>query len=208
MSAADLRPFDRFSEDAKQALNLAQEAAEKAGDTYIGTEHLLLGILLHGHNPASRALHEMGVTLESVRNALARVTGRPEPKPEGGLQPTLRAKRVIELAFQQSEGLGHGYLGCEHLLLGLLVEAEGIAGRVLRDLGVTMERTWAEISLLLPEAGAVLPAHPFAGRPLSPPLEFSAEAMGALREARHLAEAEGTPTVGLDHLRRVLAERS
>jgi ATP-dependent Clp protease ATP-binding subunit ClpA len=210
MSSVELQPFDRFSDDAKRVLDLTQEEAEIDGHGYIGTEHLLLAILADGQNVGARALREMGVAFEQVRAALAALSGRPEPKPDTQPQPTERTKRVIEIAFQQAMAIGHNYLGPEHLLLGLVVEAEGVAARVLRDLGVTPERTWVEVTRLLAVPGVVAAQESTvtAAKPYLSPARFSPEANAALRAAHHLAKAEGADEVQLEHLLRALKERS
>ena len=209
MGPPEQQPFDRVSSDAKQVLDLTKEEAERAGNAYIGTEHLLLAILDHGDNVGARALGEMNVTAEPVRAALESVT-RPEPKPAGAGQPTARTKRALEAAFQQARAMGHDYVGPEHLLLGLVIEGEGIAARVLHELGVDAERTRAEVTRLLAEPGVVARQQSTVERRPSskPAVTLSSKATEALVRAHELAEAEGAAEVGLEHLRQALAESS
>jgi ATP-dependent Clp protease ATP-binding subunit ClpC len=209
MRPVDPQPFDRFSEDAKRVFELTQKEAENAGHTYIGTEHLLLGILVDGQNVGARALREMGVSLEAVRTTLTSVSGRPEDKLDGQLRPTPRTRKVIETAFQQARAMGHSYMGPEHLVLGLVVESEGIAALMLRDMGVTPGRTWAAVTRLLAEPGVVArqEATVVAGEPEGMHAVFSPEATAALDRARELADKEGAPAIQMEHLLRALTER-
>lgn len=209
MRPVDSQPFDRFSEDAKRVFDLTQKEAESAGHTYIGTEHLLLGILVDGQNVGARALREMGVSLEAVRTTLTGVLGRPEDELDGHLRPTPRTRKVIEIAFQQAQAMGHSYLGPEHLVLGLVVESEGIAARVLTDMRVTPERTWAEVTKLLSEPGVVArqEAAVMTGQPEARHVIFSPEATAALDRARELANADGATAIQTEHLLRALTEK-
>ncbi|MBE9482293.1 MAG: ATP-dependent Clp protease ATP-binding subunit [Chloroflexi bacterium] len=137
--------FEKFSERARRVLTLAQEEAQHFNHSYIGTEHILLGLVREEEGMAAKVLNNLGVSLSKVRSAVEFIIGRSE-KPnisEIGLTP--RAKRVIELAIDEARHLGHNYIGTEHLLLGLLREGEGVAAGVLDSLGITIERVRAEI---------------------------------------------------------------
>jgi len=137
--------FEKFSERARRVLTLAQEEAQNFNHSYIGTEHILLGLVREEEGVGAKVLVNLGVGLAKVRSAVEFIIGRSE-KPnisEIGLTP--RAKRVIELAIDEARHLGHNYIGTEHLLLGLLREGEGVAAGVLDSLGVTIERVRAEI---------------------------------------------------------------
>ncbi|NOX63532.1 MAG: ATP-dependent Clp protease ATP-binding subunit [Chloroflexi bacterium] len=132
--------FDRFTKKARRVLQLAQEEAQRLNHNYIGTEHLLLGLVREEHGVASKVLLELGVDPAQVIRAVERTVGRGERPPFG--KPTLapRTKRVIELAVDEARLMGHHYIGTEHLLLGLVREGEGIAVNVLRGLGVSLDR--------------------------------------------------------------------
>ena len=142
-------PFERFTERAKKVLTLAQEEAERSHHSYIGTEHVLLGLLREGDGIAGKVLNNLGVEIEKVRQTVESLVGR-----DRGLTvlqqiiPTSRVKKVIELSFEEARRTGHNYVGSEHLLLGLLTEGEGIAAHVLLDLGATLDKVRAEIERL------------------------------------------------------------
>ena len=132
-------PFDRFNDRAKRVLALAQDEAIRFNHNYIGTEHLLLGLLREGEGVAWQVLTSLGVELSKVRTSVEFIIGRgKEPAPrEIVLIP--RTKKVIELAIDEARQLGHGHVGTEHLLLGLVREGEGIGSGVLQSLGLTMD---------------------------------------------------------------------
>ena len=148
-SVITVYPFERFTERAKKVLTLAQEEAERSRHSYIGTEHILLGLLREGEGLAAKVLVNLGVDTDVVRNTLRSVLGRNARITPRKIVPTNRAKKVIELAFEESRRMGHGYVGTEHLLIGVLLEDEGIAAHVLKDLGATLEKVRAEIERLL-----------------------------------------------------------
>jgi ATP-dependent Clp protease ATP-binding subunit ClpA len=142
-------PFERFTERAKKVLTLAQEEAERSHHSYIGTEHLLLGLLREGEGLAGKVLNNLGVDINRVRQTIEFVLGRNEAIIFQQIIPTSRVKKVIEISFQEATRMGHNYVGTEHLLLGLLLEGEGIAAHVLQDLGVTLAAARSEIDRLL-----------------------------------------------------------
>jgi ATP-dependent Clp protease ATP-binding subunit ClpA len=139
-------PFERFTERAKKVLTLAQEEAERSHHSYIGTEHLLLGLLRVEEGVAAHALGSLGIELGRVRSAIDAVLGMNERIMIQQIIPTSRVKKVIELSFEESRRTGINHVGTEHLLLGLLIEGEGIAARVLQDLGVSVETARAAIA--------------------------------------------------------------
>ncbi len=144
------RPFDKFTERARRVLALAQEEAQRFNHNYIGTEHILLGLVRESDGVAARVLTNLGVDLGKVRSAVEFIIGRGERSTapgEIGLTP--RAKRVIELALDEARRLGHSYIGTEHLLLGLMREGEGVAAGVLESLGVNLEKVRAESNRVL-----------------------------------------------------------
>ena len=132
--------FDKFTERARKVLSLAQEEAQRFNHHYIGTEHLLLGLVREGDGVAARVLTNMGVQLPKVRSAVEFIIGRGEGAVIGEIGLTPRAKKVIELAVDEARRLNHNYIGTEHLLLGLVREGEGIAAGVLESLGVNLEK--------------------------------------------------------------------
>ncbi len=138
-------PFERFTERAKRVLTLAQEEAERAHHSYIGTEHLLLGLLRERDGLAAIVLANLGIEIGQVRSTIESVLGRNERTFIQRIIPTSRVKKVIELSFEESRRMRNNFVGTEHMLLGLLMEGEGIAAHVLEDLGATLEQVRAEI---------------------------------------------------------------
>ncbi len=141
--------FGRFTERAQQVLVLAQEEAKRLNHNFIGTEHLLLGLVREGSGIAARALQNMSIDLNSVRQEVERITPKGEKVIQQGISYTPRAKRVVELAIEESQNLGHNYVGTEHLMLGLVREGEGIAAQVLSNMGIDLKRTRKEVIQLL-----------------------------------------------------------
>ena len=137
--------FGRFTERAQQVLVLAQEEAKRLNHNFIGTEHLLLGLVREGSGIAARALQNMAVDLNRVRQEVERITPKGEKIIQQGISYTPRAKRVVELAIEESQNLGHNYVGTEHLMLGLVREGEGIAAQVLSNLGIDLKRARKEV---------------------------------------------------------------
>ncbi len=137
--------FEKFTERARKVLTLAQEEAQRFNHNYIGTEHLLLGLVREGDGVAARVLGNMGVQLTKVRSAVEFIIGRGETGVTGEIGLTPRAKKVIELAVDEARRLNHHYIGTEHLLLGLVREGEGIAAGVLESLGVNLEKVRAQV---------------------------------------------------------------
>lgn len=141
--------FGRFTERAQQVLVLAQEEAKRLNHNFIGTEHLLLGLVREGSGIAARALQNMAVDLNRVRSEVERITPKGEKVVQQGISYTPRAKRVVELAIEESQNLGHNYVGTEHLMLGLVREGEGIAAQVLSNMGMDLKRARKEVIGLL-----------------------------------------------------------
>jgi len=146
--------FDRFTERARKVLTLAQEEAQRFNHNYIGTEHLLLGLVREGEGVAAKVLSNLGVELTKVRSAVEFIIGRGERQVVGEIGLTPRAKKVIELAVDEARRLGHHYIGTEHLLLGLIREGEGIAAGVLESLGVNLEKVRSEVIKVLTQSGS------------------------------------------------------
>jgi ATP-dependent Clp protease ATP-binding subunit ClpA len=160
--------FDKFSERARRVLTLAQEEAQRFNHNYIGTEHLLLGLVREGEGVAAKVLANLGVELNKVRSAVEFIIGRGDRAVLGEIGLTPRAKKVIELAVDEARRLNHGYIGTEHLLLGLVREGEGIAAGVLESLGVKLERVRAETTRVLAQQQPGTPR----GRQLDEAQEF------------------------------------
>ena len=150
--------FDKFTERARRVLTLAQEEALRFNHNYIGTEHLLLGLVREGEGVAAKVLANLGIELNKVRSAVEFIIGRGDRAVMGEIGLTPRAKKVIELAVDEARRLGHHYIGTEHLLLGLVREGEGIAAGVLESLGVSLDKVRAEVTRILaqsmPQQGA------------------------------------------------------
>ncbi|MEE9520343.1 MAG: ATP-dependent Clp protease ATP-binding subunit [Dehalococcoidales bacterium] len=141
--------FEKFSERARRVLTLAQEEAQHLKHNYIGTEHILLGLVREEEGVAAKVLANLGVGLNKVRASVEFIIGRGEKASAGETGLTPRARRVIELAIDEARYLGHNYIGTEHLLLGLLREGEGIAAGVLGSFDITLERARAEVTRVL-----------------------------------------------------------
>ncbi len=138
--------YQRFTERAQRALLLAQEEARRLNYNFVGTEHLLLGLIREGDGIAAKALLSMGVSLEKVRAEVEKVIGRGSTPAEGDIGLTPRAKKVVlELSAEEARHLGHNYIGTEHILLGLIREGEGVAARVLLNLGADLDRVRAQV---------------------------------------------------------------
>lgn len=143
--------YGRFTEKAEKAINLSQENAVQLGHNYVGTEHLLLGLLKEGTGVAARVLQGQGVTEEKVINEIEELIGRGSSEGKNSLDFTPRTKRVLELALVEARRLGHNYIGTEHLLLGIMREGESVAARILIDLGVETQKLFNDIVRMLHE---------------------------------------------------------
>ena len=150
--------FDKFTDRARKVLTLAQDEAQRFNHNYIGTEHLLLGLVREGEGVAARVLENMNVELPKVRTAVEFIIGRGDRPVVGEVGLTPRAKRVIELAIDEARRLGYNYIGTEHLLLGLVREGEGIAAGVLESLGVNLDKVRHEVIRVLSQSSVAGPA--------------------------------------------------
>jgi ATP-dependent Clp protease ATP-binding subunit ClpA len=152
--------FERFTDRARRVVVLAQEEARLLNHDYVGTEHLLLGMIAEGQGVAAKALESLGIRLEAVRAQVEEVIGQGQQAPSGHIPFTPRAKKVLELSLREAQQLGHDYVGTEHLLLGLVREGEGVAAQVLVKLGADLPRVRRQVVQLLsgsaggPEAAA------------------------------------------------------
>ncbi len=145
--------FEKFTERARKVLSLAQDEAQRFNHNYIGTEHLLLGLVREGDGVAAKVLANLGVELQKVRSAVEFIIGRGDRIVLGEIGLTPRAKKVIELAVDEARRLNHHYIGTEHLLLGLVREGEGIAAGVLESLGVNLEKVRTSTIQVLSQSG-------------------------------------------------------
>jgi len=164
--------YGRFTEKAERAIALAQESAMQLGHNYVGTEHLLLGLVKEGSGIAARVLQGQGVTQEKILKEIDELIGRGETTGQQPLGFTPRTKRVLELSFREARRMGHSYIGTEHLLLGIMREGESVAVRILLDIGVDIQKLLGEIVRILNE-----------------------EAPGATGELRNSRNSSSTPTL-------------
>jgi ATP-dependent Clp protease ATP-binding subunit ClpC len=141
--------FERFTDRARRVVVLAQEEARILSHNYIGTEHILLGLLREGEGVAAKALESLGLHLEAVRQQVEEIIGKGQQAPSGHIPFTPRAKKVLELSLREALQLGHDYIGTEHILLGLLSEGEGVAAQVLVRLGADLKRVRQQVIQLL-----------------------------------------------------------
>jgi ATP-dependent Clp protease ATP-binding subunit ClpC len=144
--------FQRFTDRARRVVVRAQEEARRLDHDYVGTEHVLLGLTHESIGGlAAGALKSLGIGLETVRQRVEEVTGRGEQTPSGHIPFTPQAKKVLELALQESRALGHNYVGTEHILLALIREGDGVAAHVLSDLGADLDGAREQVIRLLEE---------------------------------------------------------
>jgi ATP-dependent Clp protease ATP-binding subunit ClpA len=141
--------FERFTDRARQVVALAQEEARMLNHGWIGTEHILLGLIHEGDGVAARSLESLGISLDAVRQQVEEIIGRGQQAPSGHIPFTPRAKKVLELSLRESLQLGHNYIGTEHILLGLLREGDGVAAQVLVRLGADLNRVLRQVIQLL-----------------------------------------------------------
>jgi ATP-dependent Clp protease ATP-binding subunit ClpA len=141
--------FERFTDRARRVVVLAQEEARMLNHNYIGTEHILLGLIHEGEGVAANALEGLGIDLGAVRYEVEGIIGQGQTAPSGHIPFTPRAKKVLELSLREALNLGHNYIGTEHILLGLVREGEGVAAQVLQKLGADLNRVRQEVIKLL-----------------------------------------------------------
>jgi ATP-dependent Clp protease ATP-binding subunit ClpA len=185
--------FERFTDRARQTVVLAQEEARRLGHSYIGTEHLLLGLLREGDGVAAQALGRMGISLADVRSDVVRIIGEAAGAPSGHIPFTPRSKKVLELSLREAMQFGHNHIGTEHILLGLVREGEGVAAQVLVGRGADLKRVRATVLAELQNIG---PGSRAAGP------RRTAGGEEALSGAQQLA---GSSAVGSHHLLEALA---
>ncbi|MGZ4125731.1 MAG: Clp protease N-terminal domain-containing protein, partial [Actinomycetota bacterium] len=141
--------FERFTDRARRVVVLAQEEARMLNHNYIGTEHILLGLIHEGEGVAAKALESLNISLEAVRQQVEEIIGQGQAAPTGHIPFTPRAKKVLELSLREALQLGHNYIGTEHILLGLIREGEGVAAQVLQKLGADLNKVRQQVIQLL-----------------------------------------------------------
>jgi ATP-dependent Clp protease ATP-binding subunit ClpA len=141
--------FERFTDRARRSLFLSQEEARLLNHNYVGTEHLLLGLVSEGQGVAAKALQSLGISLQTVRAQVEEIIGQGQWAPTGHIPFTPRAKKALELSLREATQLGHNYIGTEHLLLGLIREGEGVAAQVLVKQGGGLSRVRQQVIQLL-----------------------------------------------------------
>jgi ATP-dependent Clp protease ATP-binding subunit ClpC len=182
--------FERFTDRARRVVVLAQEEARMLNHDYIGTEHILLGLIHEGDGVAARAIESLNISLADVRRQIEEIIGKGQTSPTGHIPFTPRAKKVLEFSLREALELGHNYIGTEHILLGLVREGEGVAAQVLERFGVTMDRVRRTvIELLSGYAGATAVAAVAAGGTAE-----TAELMSQVVPGDVSASAESFPT--------------
>jgi hypothetical protein len=149
--------FERFTDRARRVVVLAQEEATRLNHHYIGTEHILLGLIREGEGVAAKALESLGISLDAVRQQVEGIIGQGQQAPSGHIPFTPRAKKVFELSLREALQLGHNYIGTEHILLGLIREGDGVAAQVLVQLGADLNRVRQQVIQLLHEHPAEEP---------------------------------------------------
>jgi ATP-dependent Clp protease ATP-binding subunit ClpC len=151
--------FERFTDPARRVVVFAQEEARLLNHNYIGTEHVLLGLIREGNGVGAKALEALGISLESVRRQVEEIVGQGQEAPAGHIPFTPRGKKVLELSLREAMRLGHEHIGTEHLLLGLIRENEGVAAQVLVTLGAGLDRVRQTVLQLLSgyTGGAAVP---------------------------------------------------
>jgi ATP-dependent Clp protease ATP-binding subunit ClpA len=177
--------FERFTDRSRRVVVLAQEEARLLGHNYIGTEHLLLGLIAEDESVAARTLRALGITLDSAREQARQVVGPSHEEPTGHIPFTPRAKKVLELSLREALSLKSGYIGTEHLLLGLVTEGKGVGAQILVKLGTTLQDVRDKAIELAGTEPDPDPAEP-------PPTLFASRQRAELTEIRGLL-------VSIDH---------
>ncbi len=158
------RMFERFTDRARRVVVLAQEEARMLNHNYIGTEHILLGLIHEGEGVAAKALESLGISRKALRQQVKEIIGQGQQPPGGHIPFTGRAKKVVELAQDESETLGHGFIDTDHLLIGLIREGDGVAAQVLVRLGADLGSARRQVALLLPRRPATFSAQTRLGK--------------------------------------------
>ena len=201
--------FERFTDRARRVVVLAQEEARMLNHNYIGTEHILLGLIHEGEGVAAKALESLGISLDAVREQVQEIIGQGQQAPSGHIPFTPRAKKVLELSLREALQLGHNYIGTEHILLGLIREGEGVAAQVLVKLGADLNRVRQQVIQLLSGYQGKEPAA--AGEPAAPSTSLVLDQFGTnlTQQAR---EGKLDPVIGrekeIERVMQVLSRRT
>ena len=203
--------FERFTDRARLVVVLAQEEARMLNHNYIGTEHILLGLIGEGEGVAARALESLGMSLEAVRQHVGEITGQGQQAPSGHIPFTPRATKVLELSLREALQLGHNYIGTEHILLGLIREGEGVAAQVLVKLGADPTRVRQQVIQLLAGSEGKEPAAAGAPSETAPTASLILDQFGRnLTAAAH--EGKLDPVIGrekeIERVMQVLSRRT
>jgi ATP-dependent Clp protease ATP-binding subunit ClpC len=187
--------FERFTDRARRVVVLAQEEARTLDHNYIGTEHILLGLIHEGEGVAASALQALGISPADIRRDLEAIIGRGDQAPVGNIPFTPRAKKVLELSLREALQLGHNYIGTEHILLGLVREGEGVGAEVLAKRGATLELVRAEVMTLVAgvEGGEATPESREQEEPRCPKCRASLSESAAYRTL-DVSSSEGSET--------------
>jgi len=199
--------FERFTEKAIKVIMLAQEEARRLGHNFVGTEQILLGLIGEGTGVAAKVLKSMGVNLKDARVEVEKIIGRGSGFVAVEIPFTPRAKRVLELSLEEARQLGHNYIGTEHLLLGLIREGEGVAARVLENLGVDLAKVRTQVIRMLGETAEVAAGGGGKGSTKTPTLDEFGNNLTQMA-----AEAKLDPVVGrhneIDRVIQILGRRT
>jgi ATP-dependent Clp protease ATP-binding subunit ClpA len=195
--------FERFTERARQVVVLAQYEARALKHNYIGTEHLLLGLLREDEGLAARVLESFDVTVEEVRGQIARIVGEGDEVLTGQIPFTPRAKKVLELSLREALSLGHNYIGTEHILLGIVRENEGVAARILLDFDADAEKIRNEVIWML--SGKDAPAYSPESPPTSPEVKEELQRLRQQKEEALEAQQFEEAAAFRDRERRLVA---
>jgi ATP-dependent Clp protease ATP-binding subunit ClpC len=199
--------WQRFTERARRVVFFAQEEAGRLGENYVSTEHLLLGLVRENDSVAARILDRMGVSLGRIRSEIERQVTRGDGRLGQDMQLTPRAKRVIDLAYDEARQLSNNYIGTEHLLLGLIREGEGLAGRVLAKLGVELERTRREVMALQDNDSGTGPPPKQSNRSRTPTLDEFGRDLTELARSEKLDPVVGRHTE-IERVIQILSRRT
>src|SRR6201746_1857415 len=202
--------FERFTDRARRVVVLAQEEARMLNHNYIGTEHILLGLIHEGEGVAAKALESLGISLEAVRSQVEEIIGQGQQAPSGHIPFTPRAKKVLELSLREALQLGHNYIGTEHILLGLIREGEGVAAQVLVKLGADLNKVRQQVIQLLNGYQSKEPAGGAASR-ATPPTSLVLDQFGR-NLTQSAREGKLDPVIGrekeIERLMQVLSRRT
>ncbi|HMR50749.1 MAG TPA: Clp protease N-terminal domain-containing protein, partial [Arachnia sp.] len=191
--------FERFTDRARRVIVLAQDEAKLLNHNYIGTEHILLGLIHEGEGVAAKALESLGISLEAVREQVEEIIGQGQQVPTGHIPFTPRAKKVLELSLREALQMNHQYIGTEHILLGLIREGEGVAAQVLIKLGADLNRVRSTVLQLL--SGYQGREASLSGAPEAGPEKTSSQVLDQFGRNLTQAAREGQldPVIGRKH---------